>query len=185
MENEIWKSIIGYEGFYEVSNLGKIRSVDRIVHCSDGRSFTQKGKIIKTHLSGPKEYKNYIYVQLSKNGERKNHSVHRLVATAFIPNPDNLSEINHKDEKGWNNVVENLEWCDRTYQMRYGTIKERVAKKIEKPVLQIKNGKVIKRFCSVEQAAIETGVNSTNISRVCKGGKYRKTAGGFNWEYAE
>ena len=101
---EEWKEIPGYEGLYEVSNMGNVRNVRR-----------------NTLLRLTKTNKGYIQVGLSKNGILTVLKVHRLVAQAFLPNPDNLPMINHKDEDKTNNRVENLEWCDHKYNMNYGT----------------------------------------------------------------
>lgn len=122
---EIWKDIENYEGYYQVSNLGRVRSVNRIVINSMG------GKI--QHLQGKLQILKpgklgYVIAQLSKDNKRKYCKVHRLVAQAFIPNPDNLPEVNHKDENKANNRVDNLEWCDREYNVNYGTCSLRISK---------------------------------------------------------
>ena len=113
---EEWKSIPGYEGIYEVSNLGRVRSVER---CD---RFNRKivSKILKpNYVSG------YLRVGMYKNKTFKYYLIHRLVAQAFLPNPDNLPQVNHKDEDKSNNRVDNLEWCDRSYNMNYGTVQQR------------------------------------------------------------
>ena len=113
---EEWRSIPGYEGLYEVSNLGRVRSVER---CD---RFNRKivSKILKpNYVSG------YLRVGMYKNKTFKYYLIHRLVAQAFLPNPDNLPEVNHKDEDKSNNRVDNLEWCDRSYNMNYGTVQQR------------------------------------------------------------
>lgn len=115
---EIWKDISGYECKYKISNYGRIKSLNY------GK--TQKEKIRKTQLN-----KGYAKVNLSKNGKVKHYLVHRLVAEAFIPNPNNLTEINHKDENKENNHVSNLEWCTHKYNMSYGTRSEKVIKKLK------------------------------------------------------
>ena len=104
---EIWRPVIGYEGLYEVSSYGRVRSL-------------KKNKVIKFFLKG-----GYPYCGLFSDGKQKNHQIHRLVAQAFIPNPDNLPQVNHKDEDKTNNIVDNLEWCDRKYNMNYGSRTER------------------------------------------------------------
>lgn len=105
---EEWRDVQGYEGLYQVSNLGRVRSCDRLVTNSINSNFKvkRKGKILSNidHGNG------YIYVSLTKEGKRENHYVHRLVAKAFIPNPENLPEIDHKDHNRENNIPENLEW---------------------------------------------------------------------------
>lgn len=118
MIEEIWKDILGYEGLYQVSSYGRVRSLDRY----DRMNHFLKGRILKlyTRKGG------YLFVQLHLNGKGKNYLVHRLVAIAFIPNPDNLPEVNHLDEDKTNNRVENLEFCDRKYNINFGTRKDKV-----------------------------------------------------------
>lgn len=113
---EIWKSILGYEGLYEVSNLGRVRSLDRRVSYTNGQVHIHKGRILKPGVSN-----GYMQVHLCNNGSMKQPLVHRLVAEAFIPNPDNLPQVNHKDENPSNNNVDNLEWCTSEYNINYGT----------------------------------------------------------------
>ena len=122
MIEEIWRPIEGYEGLYEVSNTGQVRSLNRYVK-GKGKSYRlQKGKM----LSPIKNKDGYLQVNLCCNGKNKMFLVHRLSAQAFLPNPDNLPEINHKDEDKTNNIVDNLEWCDRSYNNNYGTRKDKV-----------------------------------------------------------
>lgn len=126
---EIWKDVKGFEGYYEVSDLGRVRRLDRYDYgCGYARFY--KGRILKNLV-----YKKtgYFHVQLCKCGTIINKSVHRLVAEAFIPNPDNLPQVNHKDEDKSNNCVDNLEWCDAVYNMNYGTRQTRsIQTKIER-----------------------------------------------------
>lgn len=107
---EIWKPILGYEGYYEVSNLGEIRSLDRWMKHSRVGFFSKKLGKIKEKVIDPKGC-GYYYVGLYKNSVKKTFRVHRLVAKAFIPNPENKLYVNHIDNNGLNNKVENLEWC--------------------------------------------------------------------------
>ena len=109
---EEWKEIPGYEGLYEVSSYGKVRSLDRY----DSRNCFRKGKV----LSPVKDKDGYLAVFLSCNGKQKTIRIHRLVAKAFLPNPDNLPEVNHLDEDKTNNRVDNLEFCDHKYNINYG-----------------------------------------------------------------
>ena len=116
MIEEIWRPVVGYEGLYEVSNTGQVRSLDRYV--KNNHSYRlHKGKV----LSLLKNEYGYIQVVLSCNGKHNTITVHRLVAQAFILNPNNLPEVNHKDEDKTNNSVENLEWCTAKYNSNYGT----------------------------------------------------------------
>lgn len=119
-ENEVWKDIIGYEGVYQVSNLGNVKSLER--KRFNGRVLVnKKSQIMKQYI-----LKNgYCSTRLYKDGKSKNHLIHRLVAIAFIPNPQNLPQVNHKDENKGNNCVDNLEWCDRVYNNNYGTAQQR------------------------------------------------------------
>ena len=118
--SEVWKDIPEYEGLYQVSNLGRVKS------------FGRKGNHYKDKLIKLNKYKNgYIYVHLAKNGINKNVKVHRIVANTFILNPNNFSQINHKDENKENNCVDNLEWCDANYNNKYSKgIKIKVKNKI-------------------------------------------------------
>jgi hypothetical protein len=114
--NEIWKDIAGYEKMYQVSNLGRIRSLPR----RDKRNRFWNGNILKSQVN---KY-GYLSVKLTKDGKSKRYMVHRLVATAFLPNQNHCKEINHKDENKQNNSVDNLEWCTRSYNVTYGSLNE-------------------------------------------------------------
>ena len=118
MIEEIWKPVVGYEGLYEVSNKGTVKSLDRFTKSGrgNGNRFIS-GKILKSALNK----KGYPSVVLCKDGKMFTQRVHRLVAEAFIPNPDNLPVVNHKDEDKTNNCVDNLEWCTNKYNCNYGT----------------------------------------------------------------
>ena len=173
---EAWKPISGFEGLYEVSDQGRIRSVDHFVKCNTGKRFI-KGKILKNCDRG----NGYAFVTLGKDGKQYNMNVHRAVAEAFIPNPNNLPEINHKDCNPMNPSVYNLEWCDRTYNNHYGNRIEKSAAKRRKPVLQILNGKTIKRWISLSDIGRNTDYTIGNISNCCNG--KRKQAYGYEWRY--
>ena len=121
---EIWKPIEGFEGLYEVSNTGKVRGVDRIVKSRWGTDKVWKGK----ELAHSIKYDGYHKVTLMKDGISYYFSIHRLVANAFIPNPNNLPCVNHKDENPANNNVDNLEWCDVKYNSNYGNRNEKLSK---------------------------------------------------------
>ena len=115
--NEEWRPVVGYEGLYEVSNTGRVRSLDRY----DNRNCFRKSKV----LSPVKDKYGYLLVNLYCNGKQHQMKIHRLVAEAFIPNQDDLPQVNHKDEDKTNNNVTNLEWCDATYNNNYGSRLER------------------------------------------------------------
>ena len=140
------------------------------------------GKILK-----PRKHTNgYARVILCKNKKHYDRYIHRLVAQAFIPNINNLSEVNHKDENKLNNFVENLEWCDRIYQVNYGTFKkrmietQRVSSKQSKSVRCVETGIV---YMSLHHAGRETGIPYTSICNALNG--RQKTAGGYHWEYID
>ncbi len=176
---EIWKTIEGFEGLYEVSNLGRVRSLDRIRKAGYGSIAKIKGKILVPQNIN---HKKYLVVNLYRNEVGKHYLVHRLVANAFIPNPNNLPEINHKDENPSNNNVSNLEWCDRKYNNLYGTAIERRSRTRGKVVIQCSiNGDEIARYCSAREAARVIGKSQAAISRCCIG-KY-KIAYGYIWKY--
>ena len=110
---EEWRPVVGYEGLYEVSNTGRVRSLDRYVKGKGKSYFLHKGRVLSPAIKP----EGYLIVRL----QRRTFYIHRLVTAAFLPNPDNLPEVNHKDEDKTNNRVENLEWCDHKYNMNYGT----------------------------------------------------------------
>ena len=181
MRIEYWKPVVGFEGLYEVSSRGRVRSVDKTV--SNGRgSFVRKGMILKQYPSGVKE--EYLSVSLSKNGHPSRFLVHRLVATAFIPNPLNLPCVNHKIEfEKTNNTVENLEWCDQKYNVNYGTLLERRSNMFSKQVYQYNlDGNLINTWKSLKEIHIVLGFSQGLISEVCNG--HRKRAYGFVWAYS-
>ena len=120
----------------------------------------------------------YAVVSLYQDGTTKSKRVHRLVAEAFIPNPSNLPEVNHKDENKLNNDVTNLEWCDRLYNNNYGSHNQKISKAMEKKVRCIETGEV---YDSIAEASQNTHTHRTGISKVITG--ERITAGGYHWEY--
>lgn len=181
---EIWKDIPDYEGLYQVSNLGRVKSLARIMPNSGtyGNYFTVKEKILKPHLHKT----GYCSVKLSKNGKIYRITVHKLVATLFIKNPNNYPIINHKDENKSNNRADNLEWCTTKYNNNYGTRNERLKNKLinkkGKQVLQYDlKGVFIQRYLSIGQASRKTKINRKCISYVCH--NKRKTAGGYVWKF--
>jgi len=172
MVKEIWKDIKGYEGFYQVSNLGKIKSLPR-------NNTIKQSKILKNGYSR----KGYCIVNLSKNNKVKSYRVHRLVAQAFIPNPNNYPDVNHKDENKLNNSVDNLEWCDSQYNNTYGNRTKIVSIRLSKPVSMFdKKGNYIRTYESCTEASKETGVPTCHISSCCLNRYGRKTAGGYIWK---
>ena len=176
---EIWRDIKGYEGKYKVSNLGRVKSLNYHRSC--------KERILKNLINT----RGYLTTVLYKNGIGNNVQIHRLVATAFIENPENLPEVNHIDENKTNNFVSNLEFCDRKYNNNYGTRNERsmftrivnnrknAPKKIDQYSL---DGKFIKTWNSGTDLA-NCGFNNGNICNCCNG--QRKTSKGYIWKYHE
>ena len=188
MENiEIWKDVENYEGFYQVSNLGRVKSLERDVYNPNGIVHHLKEKILVPGLNND----GYANVNLYKNGKGKNIKVHRLVAEAFIPNPENKSQINHKNEVKIDNVVENLEWCEARYNNIYGTRIERQKQTFKDNCKSGKIKRVKKVFCVelnktfdyAKSAEEELGVCGRSIGKACRG--ERNTAGGFHWRYAD
>ena len=185
MEN--WKDIENYEGLYQVSNLGRVRSLERDVYFPNGTIHRIKEKILVPGLNND----GYANVNLCKNGKKKNIKVHRLVAEAFIPNPENKSQINHKNEVKTDNSVENLEWCDCRYNINFGTRIERQKQTFKDNCKSGKIKRVKKVFCVelnktfdyAKSAEEELGVCEKSIGKACRG--ERKTAGGFHWRYAD
>lgn len=167
---EIWKDIKGYEGLYQVSNMGRVRSLTRNI-------------ILKSKI----ERNGYERVKLSVNNIPKNYYIHRMVANAFIPNPDNLPQVNHKDENKLNNCVGNLEWCDSKYNINYGTGNKKrqlsnTNGKLSKPVLQYTlEGIFIKEWKSTRDVQRNLGFDHANISECCR--NIIKSAHDYLWKY--
>lgn len=177
-EQEVWKDIQGLEGCYQVSNMGRVRSVSRIVRAGKNKQRRTSGRV----LTPWKTRHGYLQVNLGRNGKA---AIHRLVARAFIANPDNYPDVNHKDENKANNIASNLEWCNHSYNALYGTCQEKLLKYKNTPVEMVDRAthKVLRVFESMKIAMQETGVNKVTISAVCRG--IRKTGGGYIWRYAE
>lgn len=195
MSEEIWKPIKGYEGIYEVSNLGRVKRLARdIVQPNPNPSC--KGVCVQ-HIDEcilkSRPNKNgypLILLRGAVDGKRRGFSVHRLVATAFIPNPDNLPQVNHKNEIRNDNRVENLEWCTNYYNMHYGNCQRRIYEGQHfKPVdVYTKDGKFLKHYDSIVEASRATGVSTGRVSQICQGitqnGLKRQTAKGYHFKYS-
>lgn len=180
---EIWKDIPEYEGLYQVSNIGNVKSLNW------KNQGYEKNLWLKPHKNG------YLQVELAKGGTKKCFVVHRLVAIAFIPNPQGYPQVNHKDENKRNNCAENLEWCNASYNAIYSMKRRGVVLK-EKRVPQRKNsshsnqsiiqmtlsGETVKTWENSRTIFLETGMSDWSISECCRGN--RKTAYGYKWQYA-
>ena len=158
---EVWRDVKGYNGDYQVSNYGRVYSV------KSGIFLSQKVKTVD----------GYLTVKLYGNGKSKREYVHRLVAIAFVDNPDNLPQVNHKDENPENNYASNLEWCSSKYNNNYGQHGERIAQSRAKPVRCIETGE---EFQSAKEAAEKYCISASQIYAIFRG--RCKTAGGYHWE---
>lgn len=191
---ELWKDVTGYEGLYQVSNLGRVRSLDHETEVVRGGStliISKKGKV----LSPTKRKHGYLGVMLyGKGGHKKRgfktFSVHRLVAEAFVENPNGYDEVNHIDECKQNNRADNLEWCDRKYNTNFGTTQQRRAKKItndprrSKRVAQMDmQGNVLRKFPSLAEVERQLGFNKSLICNCCKHPQRYANAYGYKWKY--
>lgn len=166
----MWKDIKGFNGKYQISDLGQVRNA--------------KGNILKGHTNN----KGYQMVHLRAKGISKLCSIHRLVAVHFIPNPDNLPQVNHKDENKLNNAVSNLEWCIQSYNNNYGTRNKRMSNTKRNNTYNMKQVICIETeivYPSTREAERQTGIDNSQISAVCNHKKNYKTAGGYHWEYIE
>ena len=172
---EIWKDIKGYEGLYQVSNLGRVKSLERVA--KNNRKIHEKILKLKRDRYGDD------VCNLCLDGEIKHFGVHRLVADAFIPNLNNYPVVNHKDEVKDNNIVYNLEWCTQKYNLNYGTAQKRKSDKFKgeknpmhgrngvknpasKIVVLLNNGML---FESAKDASKHCGLSRQNVSNICKG----------------
>lgn len=178
---ECWRWVPGFEGIAQVSTRGRVRSVDRWVTYADGRKRFYKGKI----LTPKRNHDGYLRVGLHRDGKLHSFMVHRLVAMAWLDNPDGKPEVNHLDEQKDNPDVFNLSWVSREANMAWGTGRKRQAASQSKPVLAIdpETGVVVKEFSSTMEAQ-RNGFSSSVISRCCRGIKYRQYKG-YIWRYKE
>lgn len=188
MMEEIWKAIEGYEGKYQVSNLGRVRSVERIGTRPNPRTGKDMAYPMKSRVITPKNHpQGYKTVLLSKGGSREQFLLHRLVAQAFIPNPQNLPCVNHKDEDKTNNRADNLEWCSQQYNVNYGTGVERMTKSVHKRLRKIgqydMDGNLIATFTTSGEASRQTGISRSAISLALTG--RHESSGDYRWRYIE
>lgn len=187
---EIWKDIEDYPN-YQVSSMGRVKVINY--------QHTDKEKI----LTPVPRRRGYLGIRLTKDNKRKIFQIHRLVAVAFIPNPNNLPQVNHVDEDKTNNCVDNLEWCDAKYNNAYGTrierisntlkghnvseeTKKKISNSLSKPILQFDTKEnFITKWKSASDVERKLGIKGCQIAGCCKGKKRYKTAGGYKWGYAE
>ena len=179
---EVWKDIgiakgIDYTGFYQVSNMGRIKSLDRIIMRSNGRQHTCKNKIMSCCIS----LSGYIIVKLSKNLKYKSHLVHKLELTTFVPNLLNKRTVNHKDGNKLNNNLNNLEWATDIENIRHAFDTRLM---YFRPVMMLSlDNEPLRIFRSIKEASKQSGAFESSISACCKKKKNYKTAGGYKWEF--
>ena len=179
-----WKDIVGYENEYQINQFGEIRTL------KDSPKL-KKYDVLKPQTS---KRNGYVYQMLYKNGKEKLFRVHRLVAMAFLPNPNNLPQVNHKDGNKQNNSVDNLEWCEQSDNMKHAyknglqIPSENQRKSIintnklkQKKVCQIKDGKIINTFSGISEASRQTKISISCISRCCN--LKRKSTNGCEWRF--
>lgn len=187
MRGEIWKDIPNYEGYYQVSNMGRVKSLNRVIVMKNGVSRKTKGLILKQKYE---ERTGYLIATLYKKHKRKDVLVHRLVAQTFIVNSENKRQVNHINEDKTDNRVENLEWMTAKENSNHGTRNERIKntqikngyiKKMSQPILQYDlEGNLIKEWESAREAG-RNGFDRSSIAKCCKG--KQKIHKGFVWEY--
>lgn len=188
--NEIWKSIIGYDNLYEISNYGNIRSLDKCFLNKDGNIYRRKG----IYLKPVKNKYGYLQVGLCSNNKESSHTIHSLVAKMFIDNPKNKPTVNHKDGYKLNNHYSNLEWATKSEQAihslnlnlrkmpnnwngKFGSQHGASKKGYQYDI----NNNFIKQYNSIIEAAKDVNIQPSSITSVCK--NRNKTAGGYKWKY--
>lgn len=174
---EIWKDVVGYEGVYQVSNLGNVKSLR--MWSSVQKRYIQREKILKPY----KAPTGYLQIGLKSERTRKLGLVHRLVAEAFIPNAENKREVNHINGIKTDNRVENLEW-NTSQENTIHAYKKGLEKHCSTKVLQYDlQGNLLREWDSIKEAGAKTNTEPGNISACCRG--HRRKAGGYMWSYKE
>ena len=168
---EEWRDIKGYEGLYQISNKGNIKSLN---YKRTGKEKIREGTIDNT---------GYKIISLCKNGKVKKYLIHRLVAEAFLPNPDNLPQVNHKDENKLNNNVENLEWCTQEYNCNYGTRNEKIDGRPRKKIICVETNEIFDSSKDVINRMFNGKGHFDTISKCCTG--KRKSAFKYHFKYID
>ena len=169
MIDEVWKQVVDFEGLYEVSNKGRVMSVDRDIPTSTGKVRHKIGVVLNQFITN----KGYPYVMVNKDYKQHLKTVHRLVAQAFIPNPNNYPVVNHKDKDKTNNCVENLEWCTSSYNNTYNSVNKKRAQKLKGkpskkriPVIDLNTGVV---YSSRREVNEKLHIRWNHIKSMCEG----------------
>ena len=187
MKKEVFRDVLGYEGLYQVSNYGRVKSLERknIFYCGLRKEHLERPTKEKI-LNYNKSNRGYLQVCLTKDGKSKTYTVHRLVAKAFLPNLKNKKQVNHIDGNKENNSIDNLEWVTSSENNKHAFItglnKPHNMRKVNQYDLQ---GNFIKQWNSITDFLKENDLNlkNSNITTCCKG--KRKNAYGFIWKYAD
>ena len=174
---EIWKDVKGFEGYYQVSNMGRVRSVDRGVAYSNGTIHHHKSRILK----GSPNYQGYLQVNLLRGGKAKHISIHRLVALHFVDGYADGLQINHKDENKLNNIADNLEWCTEDYNQKYGTGRLRRTESYKrgeyvkrcKVLVVYKDGVKIGEYNGYKEVGDALGFTVDYVSQIANGRKHK------------
>ena len=192
MIEEIWKDIEGYEGIYQVSNLGRVRSLDIYYtkpHPRNGvpTKYFKRGSIIINHTLR----NGYANVMLKFEGGKKNFMVHRLVAKAFVPGYFEGADVNHKDCNRQNNQANNLEWMTRRDNLKYSngdtaSAMEQIHRSQRKAIIQMTmDGEFVREWPSIHSAHLALGLDSKSLSGACRQRYGMKTCGGYRWKFKE
>lgn len=187
LEGEEWRDIIGWEGYYIASSFGRVASLYRRPLRKNGTSYSVQPRIMKPNISKHNGIL-YCYVCFRKNCEAFTVAIHRLVAQAFIPNPNNYSDVDHLDRNGTNNKIDNLRWCTRSMNMHneltrvvhQKAMRGRRLPTLHKPIAMLKGNEVVKTYECLSDAAND-GYSVSAIINVCKGKKH--THKGYQWMY--